>query len=683
MGRVDLSSELFKGYSEEDQDEILQPRKQEVDELQAERDKHYAEQREHERTAEKRTNALGGDASLNTMQIVANNTHSNALGSGGDTVDFLNAFSGLIAAGRAKSAEREVAKVDEVLVPKKKSYEALANAKDQPVDQDKLNMDLDALYASQVSNYNEYRETQVLIERKKNQIVATQNVLFARHGKMKEELEELNRHADELVADFIANDDQVRKASGMLTPDQMERFDDIADKMAAAIRAANPVPPKPGPAPVTAKPEQESIVTAVGQQFVNAGTKLTCPFAMGGQSALMTDPSRKVFVEGPQMANIMDFKPMQNIPTFGMCNNMANPQVAAATAAALGVLTPQPCVPNILAPWSPGKADVLVEGIPALLSTDTVLCAWAGKLTVIPEPPEPPTLPPPRNQESDGDEPEEEEPEDKKEDEKDKEKEKDDDDDDVLDYLKALRKIASKLTDNELQDLAKKLLKRALSKAEKALLDRCMKAMQKGFDSLQKSLETAKRAKEVGDLTRTARNLTPDNLEGISNTADDLAKQSIKHADDAGKAASEASKLSKLAKGAKAAKGGLKYLGPLASVATLGVGYALEDTSNYATSVDDASRKHEGFEGGSVKQWGEVIADYGVGFYKDKVKGTFLEGETMDSIINFGGYVVRDTADTVDAVVEIADYLGDRGAEMGAALADALPAPGWLIDIFG
>ena len=55
----------------------------------------------------------------------------------------------------------------------------------------------------------------------------------------------------------------------------------------------------------------------------------------------------------------------------------------------------------------------------------------------------------------------------------------------------------------------------------------------------------------------------------------------------------------------------------------------------------------------------------------------------MDSIINFGGYVVRDTADTVDAVVEIADYLGDRGAEMGAALADALPAPGWLIDIFG
>ena len=51
-------------------------------------------------------------------------------------------------------------------------------------------------------------------------------------------------------------------------------------------------------------------------------------------------------------ANIMDHIPMSaDIMPFGMCISPSNPTVASATAAAMGVLTPMPCIPNTPAPW--------------------------------------------------------------------------------------------------------------------------------------------------------------------------------------------------------------------------------------------------------------------------------------------------------------------------------------------
>ena len=81
-------------------------------------------------------------------------------------------------------------------------------------------------------------------------------------------------------------------------------------------------------------------------------------------------------------ATIMDNVPMKNIMPFGMCSSMANPTVAAATAAALGVLTPMPCVPVIAAPWVPGSPTVLIANKPALNNSSKLMCNWGGVISI-------------------------------------------------------------------------------------------------------------------------------------------------------------------------------------------------------------------------------------------------------------------------------------------------------------
>ncbi len=82
------------------------------------------------------------------------------------------------------------------------------------------------------------------------------------------------------------------------------------------------------------------------------------------------------------IATVMDNKPFMNILPFGMCQSIANPVVAAATAAALGVLTPMPCIPATTAPWTPGAATVQIAGFPALNKDSTLMCMWGGVIQI-------------------------------------------------------------------------------------------------------------------------------------------------------------------------------------------------------------------------------------------------------------------------------------------------------------
>lgn len=118
----------------------------------------------------------------------------------------------------------------------------------------------------------------------------------------------------------------------------------------------------------------------MGQQVVE-GAILTC--SMGdAPGTLNVLPNKRFNVCGLPAANIMDHEPLVNISVFGMCSSLLNPEVAAATAAAEGVLTPMPCVPVTEMPWEPGAITTTIQGMPALVNGSTTLCAWEGLIEI-------------------------------------------------------------------------------------------------------------------------------------------------------------------------------------------------------------------------------------------------------------------------------------------------------------
>jgi hypothetical protein len=112
------------------------------------------------------------------------------------------------------------------------------------------------------------------------------------------------------------------------------------------------------------------------------GAMMMCTMGMA-PSSLVVLPVNRVMTDEVPDANIMDHIPLINIMPFGMCISPANPMVAAATAAALGVLTPMPCIPATVAPWVPGAPTVLLAEMPTLDNTSMLMCMWAGVITFV------------------------------------------------------------------------------------------------------------------------------------------------------------------------------------------------------------------------------------------------------------------------------------------------------------
>ena len=108
---------------------------------------------------------------------------------------------------------------------------------------------------------------------------------------------------------------------------------------------------------------------------VCTGATLQCTFG----TAPSTFAASGVEVSATAPAGVVTDVSPSNVPPFALCTSLANPQVAAASSA--GPLVPQPCVP-VLAPWTPGSAEVMIAGVPALDASSQCTCSWGGVVTV-------------------------------------------------------------------------------------------------------------------------------------------------------------------------------------------------------------------------------------------------------------------------------------------------------------
>ena len=115
------------------------------------------------------------------------------------------------------------------------------------------------------------------------------------------------------------------------------------------------------------------------------GTLLKCSMGLAPTVFTSTPLPGLPLVNGALPAATVDqFLPMMNIPPFGMCQSMANPQVAAATAAAMGALTPMPCIPNVIAPWVPPAISTFASALPLATVSSKCVCMWGGMIEASP-----------------------------------------------------------------------------------------------------------------------------------------------------------------------------------------------------------------------------------------------------------------------------------------------------------
>jgi hypothetical protein len=113
---------------------------------------------------------------------------------------------------------------------------------------------------------------------------------------------------------------------------------------------------------------------------VVSGASCQCTFGLA-PSCFQATTAVTERIDGKVVGTVMDGAPIQNIKPFGVCITLSNPAVAAATAAALGVLTPQPCIP-VTQKWTGASTTMKADGQAVITQNSTCTCSYGGVITV-------------------------------------------------------------------------------------------------------------------------------------------------------------------------------------------------------------------------------------------------------------------------------------------------------------
>lgn len=114
---------------------------------------------------------------------------------------------------------------------------------------------------------------------------------------------------------------------------------------------------------------------------VVTGATILCTMGAGA-GVLNATAQQGCIAGGKPIATIQDVTPISNVGSCGMCTSLQNPAVQSATAAALGVLTPQPCIPSTIGTWSPAGA-VRFGGKPCITQQSKLNCAYGGVINIV------------------------------------------------------------------------------------------------------------------------------------------------------------------------------------------------------------------------------------------------------------------------------------------------------------
>ena len=128
-----------------------------------------------------------------------------------------------------------------------------------------------------------------------------------------------------------------------------------------------------------------TIIATLEEENINiigASSTIECTFGTAPMP-FMVLPTNEVTTVFMPTGVTKDHIPFVNILPFALCTSLANPAVAAATAAALGVLTPMPCTPVPTGDWVPGTPTVEIGGAPSIDETCTLSCAFGGVISFI------------------------------------------------------------------------------------------------------------------------------------------------------------------------------------------------------------------------------------------------------------------------------------------------------------